>query len=67
MLWSSFFSSLGMEIIESGPTNREILLKGTETAIDETCLSAKLYLGHVRSLIGTCDYIHTYLGRYHRS
>ncbi|MGN0414411.1 MAG: acyl-CoA dehydratase activase-related protein [Agathobacter sp.] len=57
ILWSSFFSSLGMEIIESGPTNKEILLSGSNTAIDETCLSAKLYLGHVQSLIGACDYV----------
>lgn len=57
MLWSSFFSSLGIETIESGPTNRQTLLTGSEAAIDETCLSAKLYLGHVKSLIGKCDYI----------
>ncbi|MGN0372772.1 MAG: acyl-CoA dehydratase activase-related protein [Enterocloster sp.] len=57
ILWNTFFSSLGIEVIESGPTNKKVLLNGTEAAIDETCLSAKLYLGHVRSLIGKCDYI----------
>ena len=57
VLWNSFFAGLGLQTRNSGPTNREILELGNECSIDETCLSAKLYLGHVRSLLGTCDYI----------
>lgn len=57
VLWETFFTVLGVETIVSQPTNKEILQFGAEAAIDESCLSAKIYLGHVRSLIGRCDYI----------
>lgn len=57
VLWESFFADLNIETVVSGPTNKEILRLGTEASIDESCLSAKIYLGHVRSLIGKCDYI----------
>lgn len=57
ILWKNFFTSLGMKIIVREPTNKELLGLGLETAIDESCLSAKIYLGHVQSLIGKCDYI----------
>lgn len=57
ILWDSFLTSLGEKVIVSVPTNKEILQLGSEVAIDESCLSLKIYLGHVRSLIGTCDYI----------
>lgn len=46
-----------MEILLSGPTDREILERGTALAIDEACLSLKIYLGHVAALVGKCDYI----------
>lgn len=52
-----FFTALDIETVVSRPTNKEILQLGAETSIDESCLSAKIYLGHVSSLIGTCDYI----------
>ncbi|MGN0130848.1 MAG: acyl-CoA dehydratase activase-related protein [Lachnospiraceae bacterium] len=57
VLWKNFFASLGVKVITSQPTNKETLCLGSESAIDESCLSAKIYLGHVRTLIGKCDYI----------
>ncbi len=57
VLWKAFFRALGMETLVSEPTNRATLEDGTELAIDETCLSTKIYMGHVQSLIGKCDYI----------
>lgn len=57
VLWKNFFTALHVETAVSEPTNKEILRLGMEASIDESCLSAKIYLGHVRSLIGTCDYI----------
>lgn len=57
VLWKTFFAALGIETVVSGPTNKETLQLGAENAIDESCLSAKIYLGHIRSLIGKCDYI----------
>ncbi len=57
VLWKSFFKNLGMKTITSRPTNKAMLRTGTERAIDETCLSTKIYMGHIASLIGKCDYI----------
>ncbi len=57
VLWRTFFQDLGMETVVSPPTDREILERGTALAIDEACLSLKIYLGHVAALVGKCDYI----------
>lgn len=56
-LWRAFFQELGLETVASGPTDREILEQGTALAIDEACLSLKIYLGHVAALVGKCDQI----------
>ncbi len=56
-LWESFLEELGIEYVVSPYTNREIYQQGTIYAIDEACLSSKIYLGHVASLLGKCDYI----------
>ena len=56
-LWEAFFDELGIEYITSPDTNKEILNSGMKLAIDEACLSSKVYLGHVEYLIGKCDYI----------
>ena len=56
-LWKAFFQELGMETVASDPTDREILERGAALAIDEACLSLKIYLGHVAALVGKCDYI----------
>lgn len=57
ILWSTFFHELELKTIFSSPTNRQTQEKGSERAIDEMCLSVKIYLGHVQELIGKCDYI----------
>lgn len=56
-LWRTFFQELGMEVAVSAPTDRDILDRGAALAIDEACLSLKIYLGHVAALVGKCDYI----------
>lgn len=56
-LWSVFFRELDIETVYSEPTNRKIEEEGNAAAIDEMCLAMKIYLGHVESLIGKCDYI----------
>lgn len=56
-LWESFFENLGLEYIISPYTNKEIMKNGVTYAIDESCLSSKIYLGHVEYLIDKCDYI----------
>lgn len=57
VLWKTFLKELGVPIMISNPTNKDILEAGTALAMDETCLSTKIFLGHVNSLIGKCDYI----------
>lgn len=56
-LWETFLYSLGVDYILSPDTNREILNKGINIAVDETCLPSKIYLGHIQWLIDKCDYI----------
>lgn len=57
VLWKTYFEALGARVVTSPPTNREILESGTALAIDEACLSLKIYLGHVQALVGKCDFI----------
>lgn len=56
-LWKNFFEALGVDYILSPKTNHEIVDLGTRYATDEMCLSMKIYLGHIASLIGKCDLI----------
>lgn len=56
-LWETFLYSLGVDYILSPDTNRDILNKGINIAVDETCLPSKIYLGHIQWLIDKCDYI----------
>ncbi len=56
-LWTTFFDELGIDYIISPDTNREIIRRGSNLAIDEACLPTKLLLGHVDYLLDKCDYI----------
>lgn len=57
VLWETFFKELDCEIKTSIETNRKILNDGINFSIDESCLPAKIFMGHVYSLINKCDYI----------
>jgi len=57
VLWEAFFENLDVSTVTSPATNKEILRRGVMYAVDETCLSSKIYLGHVDALIDKCDYI----------
>ncbi|MCH4071692.1 acyl-CoA dehydratase activase-related protein [Pseudoramibacter sp.] len=54
-LWQTYFKTLGINTVVSGPTDRVTAEAGAKAAADEMCLSLKVYLGHVASLIGKCD------------
>lgn len=56
-LWETFFIELGCEVITSDNTNKDIMDNGIKYSSDESCLASKIYIGHVYSLIGKCDYI----------
>ncbi|MCL1877368.1 MAG: acyl-CoA dehydratase activase-related protein [Defluviitaleaceae bacterium] len=57
VMWRSFFEELGFEVVVSPNTNKKILDMGINSSIDESCTSAKVYMGHVEWLIGKCDAI----------
>lgn len=57
ILWKNFFERLNCHIVLSPESSNEILDLGTKYSIDESCLSSKMYLGHVASLVDKCDYI----------
>lgn len=56
-LWETFFETLGFDTILSEETNKKMLADGINHSIDESCLPSKIYMGHIQSLIGRCDYI----------
>ncbi|NLJ72766.1 MAG: hypothetical protein GX333_07110 [Syntrophomonadaceae bacterium] len=49
-LWKTFFEILGVTVITSPPTNRLIINKGLNLAVDEACFPIKVYFGHVEEL-----------------
>jgi predicted nucleotide-binding protein (sugar kinase/HSP70/actin superfamily) len=57
VLWESFFKNLGCNVIISPETNKEILNKGLSVSVDESCLSVKLFLGHVAEIKDKVDYV----------
>lgn len=56
-LWQTFFSELNCRVLLSPETNKKILKDGVDHSIDESCLSAKIYMGHLAYLRGKADYI----------
>ena len=57
VLWKNFFENLNCNVVLSPETNHEILKLGINNTIDESCLSYKIYIGHVLYLSEKCDYI----------
>ena len=57
VLWSTFFKILGVDIVLSPKTNKEILENGKKLSMDEACLSLKIYMGHIDYLKDKVDYI----------
>lgn len=55
---NEFFAALGCEVIVSPKTNKAIIDNGLRLAVDESCLSLKLFLGHVNELVGQVDYLY---------
>lgn len=55
VLWTTFLEQLGCRVVVSPATNRRIMQRGVELAVDESCLSMKVFLGHVDALRGKCD------------
>jgi len=49
--WNAFFGELGYRVILSDPTNKELIRKGVENVVAETCFPIKVSHGHVLNLL----------------
>ncbi len=49
--WKAFFTELGYRVVLSEPSNRELIRKGVETVVAETCFPIKVSHGHVLNLL----------------
>lgn len=56
-LWRRFFENLGIEVVTSPRTNKDILDRGINACVDESCLPVKVFHGHVDYLRDKVDYI----------
>ncbi len=56
-LWTTFFDEIGVKYVISPETNREIINRGANLAIDESCLPTKILLGHIDYLKDKCDMV----------
>ena len=56
-MWKTFFEALGVEVVVSSSTTQVMLSEGSSRVVADTCLPVKVFVGHVLSLVGKCDYI----------
>ncbi len=56
-MWHTFFTGIGADVITSPPTTQKMLADGATRVVADTCLPAKVYLGHVISIADKCDYM----------
>ncbi|MGD0919037.1 MAG: acyl-CoA dehydratase activase-related protein, partial [Thermodesulfobacteriota bacterium] len=49
--WRAFFTELGYRVVLSDVTNRELIRKGVENVVAETCFPIKVSHGHVLDLL----------------
>ena len=49
--WKAFFTELGYRVVLSDATNRELIRKGVENVVAETCFPIKVSHGHVLNLL----------------
>ena len=56
-LIKTFLNELDIDYIISDPTTKQTLEDGNKLAPPESCISLKIFLGHIKNLINKCDYI----------
>ncbi|MFZ5644332.1 MAG: acyl-CoA dehydratase activase-related protein [Bacillota bacterium] len=56
-MWQTFFSELGVEVVVSGQTTKNLLDAGVKEALADACVPIKLFFGHVISLKDKVDYL----------
>jgi len=56
-MWQAFLEKLGVEVVFSRPTNKEILEAGIRETVNDACIPIKLFHGHVLDLKDRVDYL----------
>lgn len=56
-LWKTLLESLGVEVVVSRPTGRQLLEEGVRHCVDDICVPVKLYYGHLLDLKDRADVI----------
>ena len=56
-MWKTFFNEIGVQVITSGRTTKEILDNGVREALADACVPVKLFFGHVMDLKNTVNYL----------
>ncbi|MFA7467339.1 MAG: acyl-CoA dehydratase activase-related protein [Desulfotomaculaceae bacterium] len=54
-MWKVFFEELGIEVITSGKTTRELVDHGVREALADACVPIKLFFGHAMALRDKVD------------
>lgn len=55
VLWKTFFEELGIDVVLSSNTDKEIYEQGDRFSVDECCVASKMFMGHAADLLGKCD------------
>ena len=53
----TFLETLGVEVVVSDETTKEIMDLGVEDAVSDACVPIKLFHGHVKNLMDRVDYV----------
>lgn len=56
-LWERFFYELGLKVVESGATTKEIVDMGVRTAVTDACAPIKIFQGHAEWLAQRTDVV----------
>ena len=56
-MWTTFFETLGAEVVVSGETTKKMKEDGLKATLDDDCYSAKLYYGHAKAIKDDVDFI----------
>ncbi len=54
-LWHTFFHELGLDVVTSNQSNKEILDEGVKETVNDACIPIKIYHGHVKDLKDRVD------------
>lgn len=56
-MWKTFFEVLGVDVVLSSKTTREIIDEGVKETVNDACVPIKLFHGHVKDLKDKVDTI----------